>query len=751
MTISHVKDSSGSAFPKPNKNMITYDSRYYINNNSSSYFYANNYGTGLNSRDKITYIKEANSGLCYNNNAGGFTEFGNGTCYYTYMFNTDNSIADQYTVDKYIFLTEDYEYCNFNPKIGTNTLHPLIEMYSNGTGFTPGDSYSYLQLQKMYGFNFLPLNIESSPPSNPNISVKSRKDYISDNGVSTFNLPIGYFSDTSNIISEIQGDKILLTYIYNDNISQSLNLSYQITSSGTNYLNTVEYNSSESNIRYNIENSFTQPCLKVPSTTSYLQESAPYKLDQVRYFDDSNDTDTINFLSTYKDIEPDKIRTQVSNICNLRKTTFEFEDTPNLTMKYEGLVSENQNLFEATSINFGNTYFYTLHSITESLITESSENNVFLGGSNAIIFRNQEDIETILKYGSMDLVIGFGETMGDNAIAITKINSYDVDNTGKQTLSVETSTYIPYGEKIVNPKLYINNIFPMNVTPEGGAFYINDGRVLYSSCVPVEESPDYAIVKTSYNKIINRSHNPPNPSVSQYSFFDFYFFKKNTIVTTGSPDIIFFRINEDLNDIVDKFNTNNHIYSLKFTSSDGINDGGITENYIYIVSDNFLSSILLTINPFLNNTRTSKNFSILGKFVKNGEEKTRVKGEISMKLNTRPFYTGIPINQGLLDETYLNEIMWPYWINNLNIGTLKITKLFLNWNPGNMENEMFYYAFGEMEGVKMLLYLSTNFSLSSVKESQPVPIILSLGEKLDKNIFMLPYNKKLAILSKQCV
>ena len=51
----------------------------------------------------------------------------------------------------------------------------------------------------------------------------------------------------------------------------------------------------------------------------------------------------------------------------------------------------------------------------------------------------------------------------------------------------------------------------------------------------------------------------------------------------------------------------------------------------------------------------------------------------------------------------------------------------------------------------MLLYLSTNFSLSSIKESQPVPIILNLGEKLDKNIFMLPYNKKLAILSKQCI
>ena len=73
-----------------------------------------------------------------------------------------------------------------------------------------------------------------------------------------FNMPIGYFSDTSNIISEITENNILLTYIYSDNTNQTLNLSYEYGDKSS-YLQITLFTTMKivSNISYSIENSFS--------------------------------------------------------------------------------------------------------------------------------------------------------------------------------------------------------------------------------------------------------------------------------------------------------------------------------------------------------------------------------------------------------------------------------------------------------------------------------------------------------------
>ena len=62
-----------------------------------------------------------------------------------------------------------------------------------------------------------------------------------------------------------------------------------------------------------------------------------------------------------------------------------------------------------------------------------------------MIFKNQKDIDAILKYGAADLVVVFSANESDDAklgaVAITSISIYDIDDDGKQTLEVILSSY----------------------------------------------------------------------------------------------------------------------------------------------------------------------------------------------------------------------------------------------------------------------------------------------------------------------
>lgn len=194
----------------------------------------------------------------------------------------------------------------------------------------------------------------------------------------------------------------------------------------------------------------------------------------------------------------------------------------------------------------------------------------------------------------------------------------------------------------------------------------------------------------------------------------------------------------------------------KSTYSITLNDSGITAlgNYIYVCNKKFISTYIETIPQgtvtYMSDLSIRNNFSLISEYKDDsGNTQTRNIGSIMTKENTFPFYTPGLENMGSLDESYLSRIKWPYWIRNLNTGTLKVNRIYLNWDPGNMENNMFYYADVEMSGVSMLLYLSPNFVVNSIKESEPVPIYLNSGEK-DSQFYMLPYNKNLLILSGLC-
>ena len=160
-------------------------------------------------------------------------------------------------------------------------------------------------MKPMYGYHFLPIELDSENSKTVNLTIKKRKDYVTtqtDNSAS-FNLPVGYLSDTKNISSDITEKSIMLTYNYNDITNQVLSLNYSLSDTSLNYFNKIETGTDEGScfIHYNINNSFTLPALKVPST-DYTLANYPYKIDQVRYFENDSisdkDYDTV-FFSFY--------------------------------------------------------------------------------------------------------------------------------------------------------------------------------------------------------------------------------------------------------------------------------------------------------------------------------------------------------------------------------------------------------------------------------------------------------------------
>lgn len=747
----------------PDGFMTTYDCRYSIVAYTTFLAFDMKFGTGLNHRDNIEYIKKDGSGLSWR--AGYVFKPVQQNSYYNYVFPIEDASENgPDSITKLINLTETYNSTNYSPRADGQYTSVLYTV-SNGTGIPFKADNSYLKLKEMHGFNFHPIVLNKK---NQHVLIKKRKDYVTNqNGDGViFNFPIGYFSDTTDITSEITDNSVLLTYKYGDNVVNSIGLSYQIGGNLEN-VNVIETSSGTCFITYNIENSFQNPAIQVPSSTSFSVESAPYEIDEARYFNETPDKNTINFLSTYKELYPSSSRTQIGNIGKMRNVKFNFNHNGvdgEVSLINEGLENTEASFlgFDSAPDNlpFGNTVFYNLHPIVSSLTSTNNDDNIFLGSTNIMIFKNQDDIDVILKYGAADLVVSFTneeKTLG--AVAITNISIYDVDDEGKQTLEVNLSNRLHFSEKLNNPKLYYNNIFPMQVktgktgTPPGKepipVSTLTDGRVIFSSCVPEEEAGVIKIVKTSYNKIFAKV-----PGIDSYSFYDFYIFKyvNQQVSAFGGPprrNGSYIRSFLGAPQIIPSFQNLDFEMDFVHLTQNGLanlpSPTAINTNIVYFTNDNFLSTLMLTNQVYLNDIRTSSTFSVIGKY----GEKTKPVGEINGKIITKPFYTGKI--EGLLDETYLSKIMWPYWIDNLNVPNLYVDKMFLNWNPGNMENDMFYYAFVELNGSKLLLYLSTNFTKADIIGSQSVPIILDQGEILHKNLFMQPYTKQLSILSKTCV
>lgn len=121
--------------------------------------------------------------------------------------------------------------------------------------------------------------------------------------------------------------------------------------------------------------------------------------------------------------------------------------------------------------------------------------------------------------------------------------------------------------------------------------------------------------------------------------------------------------------------------------------------------------------------------------------------------DTIPFYNGFASNQFSLDLSYKTPLYWSYWIQDLNKIPIEIIKIIYNFNPGNVENDMFYYALAKINEKPYLLFLSTNYTLNNIGESQPIPVLLDNVpdiETLSDKMFMTPFDRKLNYLSSSC-
>lgn len=123
-----------------------------------------------------------------------------------------------------------------------------------------------------------------------------------------------------------------------------------------------------------------------------------------------------------------------------------------------------------------------------------------------------------------------------------------------------------------------------------------------------------------------------------------------------------------------------------------------------------------------------------------------------MYTNTIPFYNGFEESQGSLDLSYKTPLYWSYWISELNISPTEIDRIIYSFNPGNIENNMFYYVLAKLNNEPYVLFLSTNFSLTNIAESEPVPIKLKSSDfdKVKENSFMTPYDRRLYYTSSTC-
>ena len=701
------------------------------------YLPVENVDNSFHSGDVFTYFEgtDANNSITYINNSSGTSILKTDTDYFSAVF--DKSSLNTGSARKEIYFTEKYNTVNANPVLDGVQMNNFEVRVKANPNFSSDNSY--IQLKPVYGYNFLPININTSKEKT--FTINKRKDYVSEgtSNYMSFNKPIGYFSDTNDITSEITHDSILLTYKYDKNTIQTLSMNYNLTGGLTNF-NKIDLVEGSCYIYYNINNSLRLPNLKVTSDVDYSITDAPYDIDQVRYFENNSQTDknfdTVSFLSTYKNIFPKVPRSSISNISTMRKLSLQTKMTSvfGFLPQYKGL-NINSNLSTGFSgpLPFGLTGYKPLSQISAAINSTDSSGNLFLEGTDSIIFKNQGDIETILKYGSSDLIISYNSNV--NAVAIVGIKEYNVDDKGKETLEVKTSFILDSIDtlgKDTAPVLYFNNIYPAKTaTSFTGAFRIQDGRVLVSSSKDPDNRSNFPTTKSNYNKILYQLSGAPT-NTANYSFFDFYFiengFQSNPFnggkLDKNKPVLVNWTKSGN---IYADFATWATIYMDIVTSTYPATISSPYNSQVYLINNQYLSSTSLYSNQiFLNNNFYTNNITVLGI--------GRSFGGILMKNNTFPFYTGLKDNEGMLDETYLKEIQWPYWIKNLNTGSVIIRNIFLNYNSG----------------VNMLLYFSTNFNKNDIKESHSVPIVVSKFEEMYYDMKMLPYNKNLLLFSKSC-
>ena len=773
--------------------MVSYDSGFKFNKNMTIQpldFLSSN----TNKQDRsLKYLNLfPGTSLTFNSNSNTTVSYFNGatplslndqTTYYN--VNVGTNLTNTTT----LVLTDNPENTFSEPTIGGTSINTINTINTTVTVTSEYDPDSgFIQLPEMEGINLFTIDIPSSPPvGTENITINKRKELYSPNPDFTsvqYNYPIGFFIPKNSSYSiEVEEDNILLTTSINNLTQQVTKLNYTITDtfdSNYNYsfenkyqnASYISYGTSSQFINFQITNNFTPPNPKIYSVDKYssisndvVSYNIPYQLDRVQeYIYQTSDTDTVNFISSYKNINPENKNTSteynkinIANESSLRKIKYNgFEANQFESIEYLGSdltptptsVSSNSMNISPISSTFGYACPIELSNFISSNIPSVSQKNFFVPGVPQLYINNQRDIDVILKYSSSELVIGFytgrqntggpqqNKNVPDRYVGITGILNYEIESLFEETLILSTNTNLDLtlvSGKI--PYLFVNNIVPI-VSKSTSPLTYEDGSLIVTSCLPnINQSTNRDVDfsgKTGYNKIY--THLGTNP---QYCFFTIRHYQDITGTNPPFQDIYFNNSSYQTTNSARKFPGEN--FNLYSPSS-------IAQGISYLVNNLFLSSLSLQQSLIINTvTRQITDRVFWGSPI-------NVKGNQFLYNDTIPFYNGFEKNQGALDLSYKTPLFWSYWIEDLNKVPIEIIKIIYNFNPGNIENDMFYYVLAKINNEPYLVFLSTNFTLNNIAESQPVPVKLpeNISQTLIDKMFMTPFDRKLYYLSSSC-
>ena len=762
-----VSYDSGFKF---NKNLTNQEIKFISSNTnqtSGNFNYLNLY-----SGTSMTFNSNSTTDVSYFNNATPLPLV-NQTDYYKVNVGSSSNPTT-------LLVTDDTNQVFAEPTIGGTSITTIDGTVTISSGEYQPDS-GFLQLPETEGVNLFTINIPVSPTyGTETITINKRKELYSPNNQITkvqYNYPIGFFfPKNSNYSIEVEEENIILTTSINNLTQQVVKLNYGVSdifdesysySDDNKYQNVsrISYGTSVQYINYRITNNFTPPNPKIYSVDGYssvdndvITFSYPYQLDRVqKYIYQTDDTNQINFVSSYKNIEAENTastseynRINIGNETTLRKIKyngFDLDQFQNIEYLGEGLVPSPSNPDNQTfNINplfssFGYCSPIKMSIFETSNVSTTTKNNFFIPGNPELYIKNQKDIDVIMKYSSNELVIGFYtsgseqiNSVPDRYIVITGIVNYEIDGKLNETLTLATNTNLDLtlvSGKI--PYLFVNNIVPI-IPKSVGPLKYEDGSIIVTSCLPdINKSGSDRDLnfsgKTGYNKIYMKININP-----QYQFYTIRYYPNMT--GTAPFDDIYF---------------NNDSYlggNRKFVGENFILQGPISINpgLSYLVNNLFLSSLSLQKSIIMNSvTRNIVDRVFWGSQINR-------KGNFFLYNDTIPFYNSFDRNQGALDLSYKTPLYWSYWLQELNQIPIKIIKIIYNFNPGNIENDMFYYVLAEISGKPYLLFLSTNYTLNNIAESQPVPVLLpnSIPENLSDSMSMTPFDRKLNYLSSSC-
>lgn len=653
------------------------------------------------------------------------------------------------------------------------------------TGNFSADS-GFLQLPEMSGINIFTIEVKDTDPlGTTKITIKKRKELYSPYYNVTnvqYNYPVGFFiPKDSEVDVHVEESEIILTTKIDKLNHQVTQINYNITLDfSTNYqygkgkalgTSKIEYEVFKPNstsfeafniyTNFEITNIYTLPNPKIYSTSGYstiddndeINFSYPFEIDNVKkyIYQSQRDNSTINIMSMYKNIQPESAyssieydKINIGNETTMRKTKVSNWEHG---IEYTG-ITPTTSTPEVPQLNinpipetFGYCTPIEISKLETIRVSKNTKTNYFVPGEPFLYIKNISDIDVILKYSSSELVIGIHtnqkntnktpvlKSVPDRYIGIIGIKEYIIDEKFQETLVLSTNTYMD--STLIsgsNAYLFVNNIVPVIPTSisdsiSGKTANFPDGTLIITSCL---DSPGkYFNGLTGYNRIYTTTTN-----INGSQFYNI-------------------RLGED--------STFNNIYftdsweptsnSNNFTGSNFQLIGTKNQNPSYLVNNLFLSSLSLQ-QPYITGTVTR---NIVDRVL--WPSVMRKKGDYCLFVDTIPFYNGFSNGiQGSLDLTYKTPIYWSYWITELNNSPIEIVKIINNFNPGNIENNMFYYALAKIQGDPYLLLLSNNFNLNNIAESEPIPVKLpnDFTSSIGDQFFMTPYNQKLNYLTSFC-